>query len=526
MKKNWIMIALSLGLCLAGCDKQPAANPEPDPDPVLSQEEVDAQKTRLYVNTFAHAYMDAYYLWNAEIRKDLDAWKETDEPIEKVQKIRYKNAKGEDIDRWTMLTDDFSSFYGSVTGNQKTYGFDFTLYGYDGTTACAVVTYTYADSPAADVGLKRGDAIYKVNGKTLPLVAGDDGKLYLSTQAIQIVNDELLGGDRLVADVSRRTEPGSKTFTDVTLTLTSREMYENPVLLSKVFDCDGKKVGYLVYTSFTMDSYADLIAACKGFKEAGVTELILDLRYNGGGFAMAEQFLASMLAPEAAVKAGDILATEIYNADLTEYFKSYGRDTNTYFTTEYSFNSGGKDYKFSTDGANIGLEKIYAIISAGSASASEALLCDLYPYMDITLVGEQSHGKYTTGIMLEGPEFYEDNAEQVKKNMGSIGVTEGKKYTDNWGLYVMWSRFADKNGETRCMPDGLTPDHKADDDPSDAYQLGDPQERMLATALALCGYKAKTQLSRRPAPVELGERVETAPHRADFGRFIVLPPKF
>ena len=504
MKKNWIMIALSLGLCLAGCDKQPAANPEPDPDPVLSQEEVDAQKTRLYVNTFAHAYMDAYYLWNAEIRKDLDAWKETDEPIDKVQKIRYKNAKGEDIDRWTMLTDDFSSFYGSVTGNQKTYGFDFTLAYYDETTICAVVTYTYADSPAAEAGLKRGDLILKVNGKTM--TASNYTKVY----------PDLLSGDKLTAVLSDGT----------TKTVTSKEMYENPVLLSKVFDCDGKKVGYLVYTSFTMDSYADLIAACKGFKEAGVTELILDLRYNGGGFAMAEQFLASMLAPEAAVKAGDILATEIYNADLTEYFKSYGRDTNTYFTTEYSFNSGGKDYKFSTDGANIGLEKIYAIISAGSASASEALLCDLYPYMDITLVGEQSHGKYTTGIMLEGPEFYEDNAEQVKKNMGSIGVTEGKKYTDNWGLYVMWSRFADKNGETRCMPDGLKPDVGVKDVPWDGYQLGDAQETMLAVALGQCGYKPKTQLSRRPATIELGERVETAPHRADFGRFIVLPPEF
>ena len=505
MKKHLILLALlTLGLCLAGCDKQPAANPEPDPDPVLSQEEVDAQKTRLYVNTFAHAYMDAYYLWNAEIRKDLDAWKETDEPIEKVQKIRYKNAKGEDIDRWTMLTDDFSSFYGSVTGNQKTYGFDFTLAYYDETTICAVVTYTYADSPAAEAGLKRGDLILKVNGKTM--TASNYTKVY----------PDLLSGDKLTAVLSDGT----------TKTVTAKEMYENPVLLSKVFDCDGKKVGYLVYTSFTMDSYADLIAACKGFKEAGVTELILDLRYHGGGFAMAEQFLASMLAPEAAVKAGDILATEIYNADLTEYFKSYGRDTNTYFTTEYSFTSGGKDYKFSTDGANIGLEKIYAIISAGSASASEALLCDLYPYMDITLVGEQSHGKYTTGIMLEGPEFYEDNAEQVKKNMGSIGVTEGKKYTDNWGLYVMWSRFADKNGETRCMPDGLTPDVEVGDKPWDGYQLGDAQETMLAVALGQCGYKPKTQLSRRPAPIELGERVETAPHRADFGRFIVLPPKF
>ena len=504
MKKHLILPALLiLGLCIAACDKQPAANTNPDPDPTPSQEEVNTKKTRLYVNTFARNYMDLYYLWNAEIEKDLKTWKDTEEPIGKVQKIRYKNAKGEDIDRWTMLTDDFDSFYGSVSGTQKSYGFDFTLAYYDETTICAVVIYVYAGSPAAEAGLKRGDLILKVNGKTM--TASNYTKVY----------PDLLSGEKLTVVMPDGTSK----------TISAKEMYENPVLLSKVFDCGDKKVGYLVYTSFTLDSYKDLIEACKGFKAEGVTELILDLRYNGGGFSLAEQFLASMLAPEESVKAGDILATEVYNADLTEYFKSRGQDTNTYFSTEYNFSSGDKKYQFSTDGANIGLKKLYAIIGSGSASASEALLCDLYPYMDITLVGTQSHGKYCSGLMMDGPGFYEDNAEAVKAQMGSTAVTEGKKYTDNWGLYVMYSRFADKNGETRCMPDGLKPDVEVDDKPWDGYQLGDAQETMLAEVLKLCGYKAKTQAVRRPV-VRLGERIETEPHRADFGRFILLPEEF
>ena len=150
--------------------------------------------------------------------------------------------------------------------------------------------------PAEKAGLKRGDAIFKVNGRTIP------AKDYASTVS------ELMGGDRLTAEL----------YDGRTVTLEAREMYENPVLLDKVFDLGGKRIGYLVYTSFTLDSYRELIDACTRFKEAGVKELILDLRYNGGGFAAAEEFLASLLAPEAVVKAGEVLSTEVFNADLTD----------------------------------------------------------------------------------------------------------------------------------------------------------------------------------------------------------------
>ena len=503
MKKHWIILALlSLGLLLAGCDKQPAGNNTDTNTGTEDTESKETRKLRSYAYKFAHYYMDLYYLWNKEIASGLKAWKETDEPIAKVAELRYKNAAGEDIDRWTMLTDDFDDFYGSVSGTQKTYGFDFILMYLDSshTTICAVLTFVYADSPAAAAGLKRGDVIVAVNGTAM------NGSNYVS-----IVNNELLGGDKLTVSLY---EGGSKTLTSV-------EMYENPVLLSKVFDCGDKKVGYLVYTSFTLDSYKDLIEACKGFKAEGVTELILDLRYNGGGFSLAEQFLASMLAPEAEVKAGSVLSTQVYNADLTAYFQQRGEDTNTYFKTDFQFSADNKTYKFSTDGANIGLKKLYAIITSGSASASEALLGDLYPYMDVTLVGEQSHGKYCSGIMWEAEEFYKENYAE----MTASAAAEGLRYTKNWGIYVMVSRFADKNGETRCMPDGLKPDYPAEDIPFDGYHLGDAGETMLAEVLKRCVYKAKTQAARRPA-VRLGERIETEPHRADFGRFILLPEEF
>ena len=163
-------------------------------------------------------------------------------------------------------------------------------------------------------------------------------------------------------------------------------------------------------------------------------------------------------------------------------------------------------------------------ISSGSASASEALICDLYPYLDITLVGSRSHGKYCSGLIMGAEGFYDDYADQLGEEIAD----NGKKYAANWGLYVMYSRFADKNGETRCMPDGLVPDIEVADDPLDGYDRGDPKETMLSSALKLCGYKDAAPSARQapsrpsglePAPVDAGAL------RPEFGHRIILPSR-
>ena len=477
--KNGILTALLLGLCFAGCDKQSTL-----------PERTEQQKRYLYANIFAFNRFNQYYLWKKDIEGELKNWLTNEEPIAKVKSVRYAD------DRWTLLTDDYESLYGTITGHRKSYGFDYLLSHYGSDRVSILVTYTYADSPARKAGLKRGDVITLLNGNPIPF----DNYSTVISQALRESDSVTLGLE-----------------TGASISLQAKEMYENPVLLSKVFDCGGKKVGYLVYTGFTLDSYLDLIDACLAFKQAGVKELILDLRYNGGGFNIAEQFFASMLAPESVVQARSVMCMEIYNEDLTETFKKQGTDTNTYFETEFSFQSEGKKYEFSTAGANIGIDKLYAIVSSGTASASEAMLGDLYPYMEITLVGTRTYGKFCTGWIMRAPDFYEGNAKQLKEK--GVDVDEGKRYTDNWAIYLMCARFADKNGKTRCMPNGMAPDYEVKDNPQDGFALGDPQETMLARTLALCGYKA-------PAAQSLGRTgAQEAPalldyHRPGFGVYL------
>lgn len=459
-----LLLTASALLLAAACGKV-------QPDVPVQTEDM---QERYYVNTFACNTMRAYYLWADEIAPALEDWKTDEEPIGKVRALRYKDSAGHEVDRWTRLYDDFDSFQGNVNGKRKSYGLAYRLYYADKThqRILAAVTYTHPDSPAREAGLRRGDQILEVNGKAL---TPDNYQ--------QITAAELSAGD----SVSLTMEDGSKKV------LTARQLYEDPVQLMRIYSCKGKKVGYLHYTSFTLDSCQQLIEICREFRGRGVTELILDLRYNGGGYALTEELLASMLAPETDVITGAILATEMYNPVI---MKNSG-PKQTPFSQDFTIETDGGRNLLSTRGANVPLDRLYAIVDSGTASASESLLCELYPYLDIVLIGQQTHGKFCSGLMIRARDWYENFADQLGE------LAAGKDHVDGWGIYVMYSRFADRDGITRCMPDGLAPDYPVEDNPLDGFQLGDPQESMLSVALGLAGFEmpapAARQRSRKPA---------------------------
>ena len=286
--------------------------------------------------------------------------------------------------------------------------------------------------------------------------------------------------------------------------LTAVTMYENPILCDTVYEFNGKKVGYLAYTSFDLISIPELIEIGKKFKSEGIKELVLDLRYNGGGYVITESVLASMFAPKANVDAGDIFEKEEYNDILTEVYREAGISLETPFMTEYDYDE--IDLHVSTKDANIGLERIYGLISPNTASASEALLSGLMPYMDVRLIGEASHGKYCTGLMMSGEDAYENCPKEIK----------------NWGVYVMVSIYQNAAGETPCMPDGLQPDTPVQDDQIPLYQLGDVNEPLLRAALTQAGkqYDRPNARSRSMSPAL--QHIDI-PQKPVFGKRILLP---
>ena len=448
--------------------------------------------TRQYVNQFAFNVMNVYYLWVAEIEDKLATWMTNDDPKQKILEVRYKDDSGKDIDRWSQITDDYASFIKSIENSNTTYGYEMTLFYTSATKEyiSAVVTFVYADSPAEKAGLKRGDIILKVDGEPIPAANYAD-----------IVKNKMMYSESctLTLDDGRR------------ISMSSVEMYCNPVHMVKVFDCGGKKVGYLHFTAFTQNACADLVKACDALKAQGISELILDLRYNGGGYVQTEEVLASMLAPEPIVASGTVFMTEVYNALLTDKWDD--DEKITYFRNRFKVNGSTVD----TAESNLGLTKLYVIMSSGSASASEALVCGLKPFMDLDIVGQQSYGKYCSGYIIEAASWYDNYKDVIEAKE----VKNGKKYAANWGIYVMVGRYADKNGETPCMPYGFTPDYTSEDNPLDGYQLGDPNETMLKTALTLAGYQyqaatASASAKKKPALI----KGPASPKRETFGAFV------
>ncbi len=492
MKRFWIFLLL-LPLTV-GCHKN---NPEEDQDPI----DGETQSMRYYVNMFGYNVMKTYYLWNEEISEALKTWATNEDPIEKVKAIRYKNAAGEDIDRWTMMTDDYESFISSVAGEYKTAGLDFQLYYADASKKriVGVVTYTFAGSPAEKAGLLRGDVFTKVNGQEMTV----DNYSSLLSEAIY-------GGGTFQLTLKN----------GKTVSLTPVVMAEEAVNVVRVLESGGKKVGYMHYTDFTRLSLAGLMPAFQDFKAEGIDDLVLDLRYNGGGYVDVCTVLGSLIAPLDKVNEGAVFTTEVMNAILTEAWE----EEPTCFQADFGEVEVSKGVKVrcAAAEANPGVQHLYVLTTSNTASASESLVCGLRPYMDVTVIGQQTHGKYCAGLMISSNQWYD----AVKKELEEGVYDKAQPYIENWGIYVMYARYADCNGETISMPDGIAPDVLLDDDPMDGYALGDPRETMLAAALArIGGQSAASSPSARTRAIEPSLALPTpdALRRPGFGVLVGDP---
>ena len=453
------------------------------------------------VNYFAANCMSVYYLWNEEIDDELSHWLRQEigtNPFKKVQSLRYKQG-GKDYDRWTEITDSYEEMTSSVGGVSTTYGCDIILMMLDQTRVCAVISVVYADSPASRAGLKRGDVIVLVNGAQM-----DKSNYYT------LITEGFISSPSCRLGMMDGRE----------ITMSAVKMYEDPVVYHSIFPIGDKKVGYLVFNAFTLRAIDRLLGVCESFKAAGVEELILDLRYNGGGYVTTEEALASMLAPESNVRNGDIFQRQIFNKAVSDFYLKQDKDAlNTRFKTKFEWKDGILPSTCDTRSGHLDLKRIYAIIDSGTASASESVLVGLMPYMDIRLIGGQSHGKFCTGVLRSAQEWYDDYKDQMKSELYAY-----RKYANDWGLYFMIGRYADRDGNCPAMPDGLKPQYEVEDRPDLGYDFGDERDPMLRQALILAGRTdlretAASTRASEPAPVLMPRQIE----KPIFGKRILSP---
>lgn len=263
----------------------------------------------------------------------------------------------------------------TISDASDSYGFDFATYNlsYRGSTIkTAVVLYVLKDSPAEEAGLKRGDWILGTDS-----VIGN-----ISDYSV------LRSGSEVSLVVSKW---GTLSKTSVINMQESREVEDTPFIKDSIYNYNGATIGYLMYNHFKLGTdeydtsdtrYEDyMYELFEKFKNAGVNEFILDLRYNTGGDVECARQLASLLAPSSAL--GNTFCYLEYN------------DKNTDNNSSVSFLNTS-----AVQSANLDLDRLYVLTGSYTASASELVINTLRPYMDSTnvrLIGAYTHGK-TVGM--------------------------------------------------------------------------------------------------------------------------------
>lgn len=392
------------------------------------------------VNKFIEAYVKDAYLWTSTIDWSTVSPEEETDPFKFLEKLRYKEE-----DKWSMLTDNREELTGQLEGISTTFGYQLLFGRYSDAPeyVYGIILYVYPDSPAEKAGLKRGDFII---GKDFGDITEDN---YM----------DLYNASSLVLQTAVYSqEIEGLIINPVMAYIAAESMYEDPVNTYKVIEKGANKIGYLCYTDYVIESEKRLQEVFMEFKSQGVTDVVLDLRYNTGGFAQTSCVLSSILAPASAVKGKEIFLSQEWNDAYTAYYKKNKYDTNEYFTD--------------TLNVNMDLSRLFVLTSDYTASASEATIIGLQPYTDVVLVGDTTYGKYC-GATLYSPAAWDNKKEEW------VLVEE----IENWGLYLTIYRFANKEGIT-SFTGGLLPNIAVEEDYLSLYPFGDERDPLLAEAIS------------------------------------------
>ena len=218
------------------------------------------------------------------------------------------------------------------------------------------VLQVFDGSPAAEAGLERGARIDVVDGRDVValIASGDSDGTFGPAQA------------GLEVTIAFRRRDGERR----TATARKRAVTIPTVSLTRVFDVGGRKVGYLFFRNFVRPSVAALDEAFAALRAAGVSELVLDLRYNGGGLVDVAVHLASLIA-------GPTVRDQVFA-------ESRHNDRNLRLDTTHRFTNPPQALR---------LDRLVVIATQASASASELVVNGLRPFMPVVIVGDRTYGK-------------------------------------------------------------------------------------------------------------------------------------
>lgn len=444
-----------------------SVTPTPTPTPTASPPTTGACSLRSRQD-WVLAQMREWYLYpetlpaapNPASYSNLDDWTDA----------LTATARGQGRDRYfTYVTSiaEENAFYNSGSSA----GFGFRL-GADASTRRAGILEAFEGAPALAAGLDRGTEILAIGTSESNLRTVSD---IIAAEGTGGINNALGPSNPGVTRVLRVSDAAGTR--NVTL---AKADYDIAPVSSRtgvrVLDGPNGKVGYVNLRTFINPAEPALKSAFAQFKAQGVRDLIIDLRYNGGGLLSVAGVLGDLIG-------GGRSSSDVQSKVVFRPEKSAQNETRY----------------FNQLAETVTPRRIAFIGTGGTASASELVINAMIPYLnaDVALIGTNTYGKPVGQIALDKTEC--DDRLRV--------IAFSVRNRDNQGDYYS----------------GLAPYLKATcqaiDDPS--RPLGDPAEASVRTALGFIGGQSCTPIAPGTAALSASAERTAAPA----GRRLVTPDR-
>lgn len=441
-------------------------------DPDTGQAYRDIKGSVLDEQLWLRSWTNDLYLWYGEVPKTDP--KQYATPVDYFDTLRTpaKTASGKDKDQFhfTYTTPDWVAL--SQSGVQASYGIEWSLVSRTPPRKL-LVAFTEPGSPAAAVTIDRGAEVLTIDGVDVATGSNTDAlNKGISPSALNEAHTFVLR-DRGATDPR-------------TVTLTSASITSTPVQHIGALPAPNASVGYLVFNDHIATAEQGLVDAINQLRSAGVTELVIDLRYNGGGYLAIAAQLGYMVAGPTAT-AGKVFEKEQFNDKYTtiDPFTRRPLEASPFATTTLGLSlASGQALP------TLGLKRVFVLTGAGTCSASEAVMNGL------------------AGV----------DVEVIQIGSTTCGKPYGFFPADNCGITYFSIQFQGVNHKgfgdyaDGFVPGGVLKGCAVPDDFSHA--LGDPAEARLAAALTYMATgacpKAAARRSADPLAAVDGEPVKPA----------------
>lgn len=388
------------------------------------------------INTWILDSLRKYYYWSDALPKKAVLGQA---PLSFFNSIR----NAEDRFSWLYLPSDASTF---AISSRALYGFDYAIIEEPRThQVYAVIKSVLKGSPAERYGLKRGDCIRKING------------IAWTKDRLTAMEKELLSGRAAQLTLAKYRDGVFYEDRELNI-LAGLTPYAQPAI-SQILENGGKKIGYLYLDDFSAGTVNALLPIFSQFKSAGVSELLLDLRYNSGGEVSEAAALCAMIPT--GITAQSPFITYKGNKNGGSRNESIGAAATYGHLIDFN----------ALQQRNLGLSRVFILATAATASAAELMINNLKPYIQLKVIGERTLGKDEASFLI-------DDQRKPKKVV--------------WEMYPIIYKLFNANGQGGYHH-GIPPDLQVDEFAElPLLPFGDLNDPLLKTALNQIGLEKST----------------------------------